>query len=134
MIDLEKDTHSKGLGYLLWIFGFMGAHRFYFGLPVTGTLWFLTFGMFGVGWLIDIFLIPSMDREADQKYTHGAYNYNVAWLLLTFLGIFGAHRFYLKKWISAVLYLCTGAYLTFGLLYDFWKLNQIVSEANQKEK
>lgn len=25
----EKTTHSKIIGYLLWIFGFTGAHRFY---------------------------------------------------------------------------------------------------------
>jgi hypothetical protein len=25
------DTHSKTVGYLLWIFGFTGAHRFYLG-------------------------------------------------------------------------------------------------------
>ena len=59
-----NDTHSKAIGYLLWIFGFTGAHRFYYGKPVTGTLWFLTLGLFGIGWLIDLFLIPAMDREA----------------------------------------------------------------------
>jgi TM2 domain-containing membrane protein YozV len=30
----SDNTHSKIIGYLLWIFGFMGAHRFYFGKPV----------------------------------------------------------------------------------------------------
>ena len=24
--DVQRDTHSKVLGYLLWIFGFLGAH------------------------------------------------------------------------------------------------------------
>ena len=32
----ENNTHSKFVGYLLWIFGFTGAHRFYYGKPVTG--------------------------------------------------------------------------------------------------
>src|SRR5699024_11200986 len=40
------DTHSKAVGYLLWIFGFMGAHRFYYGKPWTGTLYFFTLGLF----------------------------------------------------------------------------------------
>ena len=31
------NTHSKAIGYVLWIFGFMGAHRFYYGRPVTGS-------------------------------------------------------------------------------------------------
>ena len=34
----NQDTHSKVIGYLLWIFGFMGAHRFYYGRQLTGTL------------------------------------------------------------------------------------------------
>ena len=35
----QGDTHNLGMGYLLWIFGFMGAHRFYYGRPVSGTIW-----------------------------------------------------------------------------------------------
>ena len=31
-------THSKVVGYILWIFGFTGAHRFYFGKPISGTI------------------------------------------------------------------------------------------------
>ncbi len=39
-----NDTHSKVVGYLLWIFGFLGSHRFYYGKPVTGTIWFFYAG------------------------------------------------------------------------------------------
>jgi len=39
-----NNTHSTLIGYVLWIFGFMGAHRFYFGKPITGTIWFFTLG------------------------------------------------------------------------------------------
>ena len=45
----RQDTHSKVIGYLLWIFGFLGAHRFYYGKPVTGTIWFFTLGLFFIG-------------------------------------------------------------------------------------
>ena len=38
----NTNTHSPVVGYVLWIFGFMGAHRFYYGKPVTGTLYFFT--------------------------------------------------------------------------------------------
>ena len=55
----QGDTHNLGIGYLLWIFGFMGAHRFYYGRPVSGTIWFFTLGLLGIGWLIDLFLMPS---------------------------------------------------------------------------
>ena len=30
----REDTHSLAVGYVLWIFGFTGAHRFYFGNPI----------------------------------------------------------------------------------------------------
>ena len=99
------NTHSKLIGYLLWIVGFTGAHRFYFGKPLTGTLWFCTGGFFLIGWLIDVFLIPGMDRRADSRYAAGSIDYSIGWLLLTFLGFLGAHRFYMGKWISALVYL-----------------------------
>ena len=127
---MRNDTHSVLVGYILWIFGFTGSHRFYYGKQLTGTLWFLTLGVFGVGWLIDVFLIPSMDREADNKYTEGPLDYNVAWLLLGFLGMFGAHRFYMRKWITAVVYLLTGGLFTIGWLYDLWTINGQLSEIN----
>lgn len=54
----DRETHSVLLGYLLWIFGFIGSHRFYYGRQVTGVIWFCTLGLFLVGWIIDLFLIP----------------------------------------------------------------------------
>lgn len=122
--------HSKIVGYILWIFGFMGAHRFYYGKPVSGTIYFFTLGLFSIGWIVDLFLIPSMDREADLRFNAGRYDYNVAWILLTFLGTFGIHRFYLSKWASGLIYLLTLGLLGIGVLYDFWTLNSQVSAAN----
>ena len=49
------DTHLKSVGYVLWLFGFTGSHRFYFGKPISGTIFFFTFGLLGIGWLIDLF-------------------------------------------------------------------------------
>ena len=125
-----NDTHSKVIGYLLWIFGFTGAHRFYYGRPVSGTIWFFTFGLFLVGWLIDLFLIPSMDRDADRRFVAGRIDYSVAWILLTFLGVFGGHRFYMGKWGTGLLYLLTLGLLGLGWLYDYWTLNAQISERN----
>ncbi|MEI6029152.1 MAG: TM2 domain-containing protein [Betaproteobacteria bacterium] len=126
----NPDTHSKTIGYLLWIFGFMGAHRFYYGRPLTGTLWFFTLGLLFVGWIIDLFLIPDMDRDANRRYVAGRKSYNVSWVLLTFLGLFGIHRFYLGKWLTGLLWLLTGGLLMLGVLYDYWTLNRQVDEVN----
>lgn len=126
-----RNTHSKLFGYLLWLFGFTGSHRFYYGRPISGTIWFFTFGLFLIGWLIDLFLIPSMDRTADLRYEPGPKNYTVTWVLLTFLGFFGVHRFYMGKWITGILYLCTGGLFLIGYLYDLWTLNGQISEVNR---
>jgi TM2 domain-containing membrane protein YozV len=128
---MEKDTHSKAIGYLLWIFGFLGAHRFYYGKQITGVIWFFTFGLFFIGWIIDLFLIPSMDREADRRFAEGTLDYNLAWLLLTFLGVFGIHRFYQGKIISGLVYLFTVGIFGLGILYDFFTLNEQISQVNQ---
>ena len=129
----NDETHSVFIGYVLWIFGFMGFHRFYFGKPITGTIWFFTAGLLLIGWFIDLFLIPGMARRADIRYQAGYLDYTVAWILLTFLGIFGIHRFYMGKWITGIIYLLTGGLLGIGLLYDLWTLNGQVSEINRRE-
>src|SRR6267143_7268309 len=85
-----NQTHSTLIGYLLWIFGFTGSHRFYFGKPISGAIWFFTFGLCGIGWLIDAFLIPSMNRDASHQFVQGPIDYSVAWILLTFLAHSGS--------------------------------------------
>jgi TM2 domain-containing membrane protein YozV len=130
MQGYANDTHSKAIGYLLWLVGFTGAHRFYYGRPITGTIWFFTLGLLGIGWLIDAFLIPSMDRAADRRYATGEIDYPLAWVLLTFLGLFGVHRFYMGKIVTGILYLFTGGLLGLGVLYDFWTLNEQIHERN----
>ena len=128
----EKNTHTIWFGYLLWIFGFMGAHRFYYGKRKTGVLWFFTFGLLFIGWIVDLFLIPSMDREADSRFPESEYDYTIAWALLTFLGLLGIHRFYMGKWFTGILYLLTGGLFVFGILYDFLTLNQQLEELSKQ--
>ena len=122
------------MGYLLWIFGFMGAHRFYYGKQVSGTIWFFTLGLFFVGWIVDLFLIPSMDKQADWRFTDGPINYSLAWIFLTFLGIFGVHRFYMGKIFTGLLYLFTGGLFLLGWLYDLYTLNEQITQENAQRR
>lgn len=124
--------HNMAIGYLLWIFGFMGAHRFYYGRPVSGTIWFFTLGLFFIGWIVDLFLIPSMDRAAEFDYPAGEKSYTVSWILLTFLGWLGIHRFYLGKWITGLLYMFTGGLFLIGIIYDYWTLNETIRGVNRQ--
>lgn len=126
----SENTHSLLIGYILWVFGFLGAHRFYFGKPVSGTVYFFTLGLLGIGWLIDLFLMPSLDRDADRKFNKGELDYTIAWLLLTFLGLLGIHRLYMGKFLTALLYFLTAGLFGVGYLYDFLTLNKQISDIN----
>lgn len=131
-MEQHQRTHSLLLGYLLWIFGFIGAHRFYYGKQITGVIWFFTLGLLFVGWIVDLLLIPAMQREAERRFVPGPVNYDLAWVLLAFLGVFGVHRFYMGKIFTGVLYLCTGGLFLIGYLYDLLTLNEQLSEVNGK--
>ena len=127
---MNNDSHSLGVGYILWIFGFLGAHRFYFGKPVSGTLYLFTLGLFLIGWLVDLFLMPMLEESADRRYLEGEKNYTLGWVLLTFTGFLGFHRFYLGKIGTGLIYLCTLGLFGIGIIYDYWTLNEQISSTN----
>ncbi len=61
---------SNPIAYLLWLlsfFGLFGIHRFYNGKWITGIIWFLTGGLFLIGQLVDLFLIPLMTQRANFR-------------------------------------------------------------------
>ena len=69
--------------------------------------------------------LHEIEREPD---------FTISWLLLTFLGIFGIHRFYQKKWLSGIIYLFTGGLFMLGVLYDFFTLNDQINELNIRQR
>lgn len=129
---MTEKSHNIGVGYILWIFGFTGAHRFYYGKPISGTIYFFTLGLLGIGWFIDLFLMPSLDRQATLRFAPGEVDYTIAWILLTFLGVFGVHRMYMGKWLTGILYLLTGGVFLIGYLFDYWTLNDQITVVNKQ--
>lgn len=134
MHDERLETHSTVLSYVLWVFGFTGAHRFYLGRPLTGLLWLLTGGLLLIGWIWDLFYIPAMRSDAGRRYQSGPIDYTVTWLLFGLLGILGIHRFYMGKWGTGILYAFSGGLLGLGLIYDLFTLNIQISELNYSER
>ncbi|MEB3178948.1 MAG: NINE protein [Nostocaceae cyanobacterium] len=53
--------------WAVWLLGLGGLHRLYNGKIVTGLLWCMTWGVFGLGQFVDLFLVPSMVEEHDLK-------------------------------------------------------------------
>ncbi|MGH1362639.1 MAG: NINE protein [Calditrichia bacterium] len=131
---IGNQSHSLGIGYILWIFGFTGSHRFYYGNPISGTIYFFTFGLFLIGWIVDLFLMPTLKEQATARFQDGEIDYTVAWVLLTFLGLFGVHRMYMEKWFTGILYLLTGGLFLVGYLYDYWNLNDQISVINNSRE
>jgi TM2 domain-containing membrane protein YozV len=134
MGESTSTTHSLLVGYLLWILGFLGAHRFYYGRQISGTIYFFTLGLLFIGWIVDLFLIPKMNDEADMRYNEGEIDFNLAWLLLAFLGLLGIHRMYMGKWITGLIYLCSAGLFGVGYIYDLWTLNDQISIINGQSR
>ncbi len=58
------------------------------------------------------------------------YSVGVAYLLWLFFGFFGAHRFYLGKVGTGILYAFTGGGFFIGWAIDFFRIPSLVGEAN----
>ncbi|MGV2828215.1 NINE protein [Myxosarcina sp. GI1(2024)] len=74
-MNYRQQKLNIGTAYILWIFGcfgICGIHRFYLGKIVSGLLYLFTFGLFGFGQFIDLFLIPGMTAERNRHLLHHA--------------------------------------------------------------
>jgi TM2 domain-containing membrane protein YozV len=56
----------------------------------------------------------------------------IAYILLAFAGLWGAHHFYLGRPGKGLLYLFTGGLFSLGLIYDLFTLGRQVDEANTR--
>jgi len=52
----------------------------------------------------------------------------ISYAFLFALGFAGAHRFYLGRFYTGVLYLCTGGFLGLGLILDFFMIPFMVAD------
>ncbi|MDV2995987.1 MAG: hypothetical protein N4J56_005641 [Chroococcidiopsis sp. SAG 2025] len=72
---------ETGVAYILWcacFLGVCGVQRFYCGKYISGIIYLFTLGLFGLGQLVDLALIPGMVEDKNLKYKllHGSPNVN----------------------------------------------------------
>ncbi|XP_061188390.1 uncharacterized protein LOC133196533 [Saccostrea echinata] len=134
-------TEDKRLddAYLLWfVFGLLGFHHFYLRNKSLGFLYFFTFGLFGIGWLIDSCRLYSVVQKTNEKHRNGMDKFEEFSLLMAYVlnilplpGILGAHHFYLGRYFFGVAYFFTFGLMGFGWLVDLIRLPILVNRANE---
>ena len=73
--EVQISSKSRLVAFLLcYIFGMFGAHRFYVGKKVSAVFYILTFGLFGIGLLVDTLKIIL------GKFEDCNYNVVVNWI------------------------------------------------------
>ena len=63
-----------GIAYALMLFSLVavcGVQHFYLGKIGRGVLWLLTFGLLGVGLIIDLFTLPQQVKNVNARRAVG---------------------------------------------------------------
>ena len=71
----DQPLRRLDLSYLLWclsLVGICGVQRIYNRRPLCGVLYLLSFGLLGIGTVVDLFLIPSLVRHANAPHAVGS--------------------------------------------------------------
>lgn len=122
--------------YVLWFpCGLFGFHHFYLRNFGMGILYLFTFGLLGIGWIVDAFRMPSLVKNANEAGTRRFLSEKdqcTAHILalVPFTGLLGGHHFYLNRPVWGVLYLCTLGLLGAGWVWDWCRVGILVRRAN----
>ncbi|XP_033624705.1 uncharacterized protein LOC117288114 [Asterias rubens] len=152
-------TMLKSLGntYVLWFpFGLIGFHHFYLGNPSYGIAYLTTFGLFGLGWVVDFWRMPRLVKEANLKiearwmWEHEIANlpsdeevpkfdYEIpkqlsdCYLLGSLTGVLGHHHHYLGRHGWGLLYLVTVGLFGVGFISDWFRMPILLKRYNTKK-
>ncbi|KAK6184907.1 hypothetical protein SNE40_007261 [Patella caerulea] len=135
--DASKEKIRKKVdAYLLWFpFGLLGFHLFYLRRPGQGLLYFFTFGLCGIGWLVDLFRIPYMTRDCNENPCGHQYERKSMFasyiLCISPLGILGAHHYYLNRPYWGILYTLTFGLLGVGWVVDWFRCYNLVQRTRE---
>lgn len=134
-----RQEKSVGLAYVLGVspFGLLGFHHFYLNRPLWGFIYFFTFGLLGVGYLVDWFRIPVLVKRANKEIKVGPdYDKHLddAYVLWFPFGLIGLHHFYLNRPVWGFIYFFTFGLLGVGWLVDGCRMSCLVKDCNRRTK
>ncbi|MDR1948181.1 MAG: NINE protein [Spirochaetaceae bacterium] len=78
-IEEPPKQKSKALLFAV-LLGWLGVHRYYMGFYVTGVIYTLSLGLFGIGWAIDIIRILFWSTVKEKKATNSVLG-DLAWAI-----------------------------------------------------
>jgi TM2 domain-containing membrane protein YozV len=69
---LPARSISAAYAFMLFtLIGLAGIQHFYMGKIGRGILWLLTFGLFGIGTIVDLFTLPSQMKTINARRAVG---------------------------------------------------------------
>ena len=97
----EQDVDDTGAAFhytametgRLMPLGFLGIHHYYLGRPLWGLLYTCSFGVLGVGWIVDCCrvkkLVVQVNEDRTQRFAHPQFHVAEAYILAGPLGFLG---------------------------------------------
>ncbi|XP_041355696.1 uncharacterized protein LOC121373253 [Gigantopelta aegis] len=133
---IQPTKKSLVEAYILAVtLGILGAHHFYLRRPWFGIAYLFTFGLFGIGYVVDLCRMPCLVAAANRKIRdpekESEKDLVDAYLLWFPCGILGFHLFYLNKPGQGVFYFCTLGCCGVGWLIDMCRIPFLLKEANE---
>ncbi|XP_013400316.1 uncharacterized protein LOC106166334 [Lingula anatina] len=137
----QRVVKKKSLleAYLLWlVLGLFGAHHFYLHRPYFGVMYLTTVGLFGCGWVIDLFRMPILVKDANKRIEERTpiqlrkRSIGDAYALWLPLGLWGLHHFYLRRPGIGLYYSLTIGGLGTGFIFDLFRMPFLVKRSNKE--
>jgi TM2 domain-containing membrane protein YozV len=124
--------------YSMWGLGFLGLHHFHLKNNFMGVCYLFTFGLFGVGWIADLFRMPILCNRVMASLEANAVmqpvSLDVAYTCWMPGGLLGLHHLYLGDIWSFLLYFCTLGCLGLGWVIDGFRMPQLVAHENERRR
>lgn len=112
--------------------GLVGAHHYYLGRYYFGVLYTFTFGIFGVGYIVDWFRFNDLLERSNNDENKNHRQLDDAYLLWFPFGLVGLHHFYLKRPVWGLLYIFTLGFCGIGWMFDLYRMNELIENCNEE--